>query len=188
MENAVVVDDVQDQTLHVTTLDLGALRRSLGFECWKVRLSPFQHLSPTVSGAAYIRSSSPLITIVFPLLSHPRVVLELSDPPAPDCTLLSRVPRSRSSYQVPCEGRLSHPTVGPSAHPQFPKGTTNRPLSCVRWPFIRAFRWFLSRAALGRWLYCRMLPVCFLRNGMPYSDSFLVALIFVDIRSLSLPG
>lgn len=126
-----------------------------------VRLTPFQHHPSTVFGAAISSPAARSSLSPFPLPQYLRVVLDYRTPRAPPCRRAS-LPRS-SSYQVPCEGRpLKLNSRTPCATSQLPKGTTSRLLSCVRWPYINALHWFLSRAALGRWFYCRMLPVRFL--------------------------
>jgi hypothetical protein len=138
-----------------------------------VRLTPFQHNSPTVSGAAISNPAARSSLSPFSLPQHLRVVLDYRIPRARQHLAVARLSPGLRAIRFPVKAALLHPTVGLPAPPlSSPKGTTSRLLSCVRWPYINALRWFLSRAALGRWFYCRMLPVRFLRNGMPDSDSF----------------
>lgn len=92
------------------------------------------------------------------------------------------------AIRFPVKATLLHPTVGLPASPLSSQRYDQPPT--VLYPlatYRRETLVFVARS-LGRWFSCRILPVRFLCDGMPYSDCPLAVLTFVDMRSLSLPG
>jgi hypothetical protein len=95
---------------------LGSLARVMS-----VRLTPIQHHSPTISGAAISNPAARSSLSPFSLPQYPRVVLDYRTPRARLHLAVARLLPRSSSYQVPCEGRPL------ASHSRTPRATSQLP-------------------------------------------------------------